>query len=52
VLDTESHNILRKLVNFVDKEDLMRVAIKHPLRSKDSKKVIRMMAIPNEDTED
>ncbi len=47
-LDTESFNILKKLKHFVEKEDLLRVAIKHPLRNKESKKIVRLMAVPNQ----
>ena len=51
-LDTESIDILRKLKDFVDKEDLLRVLIKQPLRNKHSKKVVRLMAVPTLETSD
>ena len=50
-LDSESVSHLRKLVRFVDKEDLFRVLLKKPLKDKQSKKAVRLSIIPT-DVED
>ena len=43
--------MLRKLVKFVDKEDLFKVLLKKPLKDKKSKKAVRMSVVPT-DVED
>jgi hypothetical protein len=44
-------SLVRKLLAFVDKEDLFRVCLKKPLKDKYSKKVVRLSIIPT-DVED
>lgn len=43
--------MLRKLVRFVDKEDLFKVLLKKPLKDRQSKKAVRLSIIPT-DVED
>jgi hypothetical protein len=50
-LDTNSTSILRSLLPFVDKEDLLKLLIKKPLKDKANKKAVRMMVVPT-DSED
>ncbi len=50
-LDTNSTQILNNLLEFVDKEELLRLLIKKPLKDKVSKKAVRMMVVPT-DAED
>ncbi len=50
-LDTNSTQILNGLLGFVDKEELLRLLIKKPLKDKGSKKAVRMMVVPT-DSED
>lgn len=50
-LDSESVSLVRKLLGFVDKEELFRVCLKKPLKEKHSKKVVRLSIIPT-DVED
>lgn len=50
-LDTNSVQILHDLLAFVDKEELLRLLIKKPLKDKGSKKAVRMMVVPT-DAED
>ena len=47
-LDSESIQLLRKLLGFVDKEELFRVLLKKPLREKQSKKAVRLSIIPTD----
>lgn len=46
-IDSESIKILEKLVNFVDKDELFNLLATKPLKSKASKKAVRLMVIPN-----
>jgi len=50
-LDSESVSLVRKLLGFVDKEELFRVLLKKQLKDKHSKKVVRLSIIPT-DVED
>lgn len=50
-LDTNSTQILKDLLSFVDKEELLRLLIKKPLKDKANKKAVRMMVVPT-DAED
>lgn len=50
-LDTNSTQILKDLLGFVDKEELLRLLIKKPLKDKASKKAVRIMVVPT-DAED
>ena len=47
-LDSESLNILKNMLPFVDKEDLFKVLIKKPLKDKYSKKMVRMAVVPTD----
>ena len=46
-IDSESIKILEKLVHFVDKGELFNLLETKPLKSKASKKAVRLMVIPN-----
>lgn len=46
-IDSESILLLEKLVNFVDKDELFNLLATKPLKSKISKKAVRLMVIPN-----
>lgn len=51
-IDSESVKILQKLVSFIDKDELFNLLAAKPLKSKASKKAVRLMVIPNsKDTE-
>ena len=47
-LDTDSLRILEKLRHFIDKDELFSVLASKPLKSRVSKKAVRLMVIPNE----
>ena len=47
-LDTNSTSILRTLVPFVKKEELLKILIKKPLKDKSNKKAVRMMVVPTD----
>ena len=46
-IDSESVKLLEKLVHFVDKDELFNLLATKPLKSKTSKKAVRLMVIPN-----
>lgn len=48
-LDSGSSQILQDLLAFVDKEDLLKLLIKKPLKDKASKKAVRLMVVPTDD---
>jgi len=48
-LDSTSNQILQNLLSFVDKEDLLRLVVKKPLKDKANKKAVRMMVVPTDD---
>ncbi len=47
-LDTESVQLLRRLLKFTDKEELFRVLLRKPLKDKHSKKAVRLSIIPTD----
>lgn len=47
-LDSESVQLLRRLIKFTDKEELFRVLVKKPLKDKHSKKSVRLSIIPTD----
>lgn len=49
-IDSESILLLEKLVHFVDKDELFNLLATKPLKSKTSKKAVRLMVIPNAST--
>lgn len=47
-LDSDSINLLRGLVRYVDKEELFKVLLKKPLKEKQSRKAVRLSIIPTD----
>lgn len=47
-LDTESVQLLKRLLKFTDKEELFKVLLRKPLKDKHSKKAVRLSIIPTD----